>query len=113
MYTIEDKLQADFHQHHWNMYPHLRKKWWSVPNGGYRNKIEAMKMKATGLISGVWDVHFYNKGQLSIIEFKVGTNKLTKEQIEWGEIMAKEGAIRYVAYNLEDAKKYFKIIFAV
>lgn len=104
MELSEDRLQAEFFKWVWNTYPELRRKLWSVPNGGYRNKVEAMKLKATGMISGVWDLHLYYRGEFHIIESKVGRNKLSKEQEEWCRLMEGEGAKSHVYYTLEEGK---------
>lgn len=72
---------------------------------------EAMKMKATGTLEGVWDLHCFYQGQFHIIEMKVGNNQLTIDRVikgkkhfgqkEWGELMAQHGAKKYVCRTLE------------
>jgi penicillin-binding protein-related factor A (putative recombinase) len=49
--------------------------------------------KATGLLAGVWDLHCFYKGQFLAFELKVKGNKLSDEQLKWGELMQKSGAI--------------------
>lgn len=101
----EDKLQAEFFKFVWNTYPQLRYCIWAVPNGGLRNKMEALKMKATGTLKGVWDLHIFYRGHFYIIETKVGSNKLSPEQIKWRDIMVSQGAKAFVYYNMEEGKK--------
>lgn len=98
----EDQLQAQFFQYVWNYYPQLRRCLWAVPNGGYRNKLEAMKLKATGTLAGVWDLHLFYKKQFYIIETKVGKNKLSKAQEEWRDVMVKQGAKQYIYTSLDE-----------
>lgn len=98
----EDQLQAKFFQHVWNHYPQLRRCMWAVPNGGYRNKMEAIKLKATGTIAGVWDLHLFYKGNFYIIETKVGRNKLSKAQEQWRDVMIENGAHAFVYYTFEE-----------
>ena len=100
----EDKLQADFFKWVWNTYPQLRKLIWAVPNGGYRNKQEAIKLKATGTIAGVWDLHFFYKNQFYIIETKVGKNGLSPVQVEWRDLMIEQGAKAFIYYTLEEGQ---------
>ena len=101
----EDKLQAEFFQHVWNNYPQLRRCMWAVPNGGLRNKLEAFKLKATGTIAGVWDLHIFYKGKFYIIETKVGNNKLSDKQILWRDVMISQGAKAFVYYNMQEGMK--------
>lgn len=109
----EDQLQAKCFQWAWNELPATRRLIWAVPNGGLRDKIVAAQMQSTGLLEGVWDMHFYWFNQFHIIEFKVGKNKLTVDRIdkkgkkhfgqkEWGELMAKHGAIRHEIRTFEE-----------
>lgn len=89
----EIQLQAQCFQWAWNNYPETRRCLAAVPNGGSRNKIEAMQLKASGVLAGVHDLFFYWKGQLYWFELKVGENKQTKEQIEFGKAMTAQGAV--------------------
>jgi hypothetical protein len=79
----EDQLQAECFKWFHNNYPHLRKTLWAVPNGGTRNKFEAMKLKATGVVAGVHDLHFLHKNQFYTFELKVGENTMSDEQVEF------------------------------
>ena len=55
----------------------------AVPNGGYRSKATAGRMKSEGLKAGVWDIFIpIQMGQHCgmWIEMKVGKNRLTLGQ---------------------------------
>ena len=55
----------------------------AVPNGGYRSKATAGRMKSEGLKAGVWDIFIpIQMGQHCgmWIEIKVGKNRLTPGQ---------------------------------
>ena len=106
----EDQLQSKIFQHLWNTYPELRRTFWAVPNGGSRNKHEAMKLKATGLIAGVHDIHFYYKKQLYTFELKVGTNKMSPEQIQFKDAVEKQGAI---CYEIRDFDQFMSIFYLI
>lgn len=115
----EEQLQADFFTWAWQNYPEHRKQMWAVTNSGLVNP---MKAKAMGLLSGVWDLHCFNKGQFHIIETKVGTNGLTVDRVvngkkvygqkEWGDLMVSHGAIRHIYRTLEEGQKVFISIFS-
>ncbi len=68
----EDQLQAAAWKLMWNEFPDLRHHIWHVPNGGSRNQAEGVKLKAMGVLEGVWDWHCFYHGKFTIIEFKVG-----------------------------------------
>jgi len=56
----------------------------SIPNGGFRNKIEAMKLKATGLLPGASDLIIIHKGKIYFIELKdeKGTQQPNQKDFE-------------------------------
>ncbi len=122
----EDQLQASLWTYFWNNYPNARHHMWAVPNSAIGNATTAKDaarirtLKATGLLSGVWDLHVYWHGQFHIIECKVGNNGLTVDRIiggrkvfgqkEWGERMASHGATRHIIRSLEEGIKVFESI---
>ncbi len=95
IYTNEDKLQADCFKWMWNTYPETRRCCWHVPNGKKRSKIEAVQLKAMGVLAGVHDIHFYWQSQYYIIELKVLGNQLTDAQESYRDAMLAQGAIFY------------------
>jgi hypothetical protein len=94
---------------------------WAVPNGFKLNPIQAQLAKATGLLSGVWDLHVFYNNQFHIIETKWGSNDLTTDRIvngkktygqkEWGEIMASHGAVRHVYRSQPEGVRVVEGIF--
>lgn len=103
----EIQLQAKCFQWAWNTYPETRRCLAAVPNGGSRNKIEAMQLKASGVLAGVHDLFFFWKGKLYWFELKVGENKQTKEQLEFGKAMEAQGAICIEIRSLEQFQQEF------
>ena len=108
----EDQLQAEMFKWVWNTYPQLRHHIWAVPNGAVLDIRTAQKMKATGLLSGVWDLHMFWRSHFYVFEQKVGKNQLTRDrlsksgariygQLEWGERMRAHGATTYIIRTLE------------
>lgn len=89
----------------WNMnrYPEL--KWLHhVPNGGSRNKQEAVKLKQMGVKAGVSDLCLpYPKGLY--IEMKFGDNRQQETQKEFLSDMAAAGHFVATCYSAEEAVK--------
>ena len=88
-----------------NKYPEL--KWLHhIPNGGSRNKREAVKLKQMGVKAGVSDICLpYGKGIYIglYIEMKYGNNRKTEEQKEFLQDMEKAGHFVATCYSAEDA----------
>ena len=74
---IQQEIFINFHNKHPNLIIH------SVPNGGTRNKIEAIELKRTGLVAGIADfiIHL-PKGQCVMVEVKNECGTQSKEQIK-------------------------------
>ena len=93
----------------WNMnrYPEL--KWLHhVPNGGSRNKQEAVKFKQMGVKAGVSDLCLpYPKGIYCglFIEMKYGNNRQQDTQKEFLADMAAAGHFVATCYSAEEAVK--------
>ena len=90
-----------------NRYPELR--WlFHVPNGGSRNKQEAVKFKQMGVKAGVSDLHLpYPKGIYCglFIEMKYGNNRQQDTQKEFLAAMATAGHFVATCYSAEEAIK--------
>ncbi len=64
----------------------ILKRFFAIPNGGYRHKTTALKLRAEGVKPGVLDVCLpvARKGHTGLwIEFKAGKNTLTDYQADW------------------------------
>ena len=78
-----------------------------IPNGGWRHKATAGRLKAMGAQAGVPDlflpVPHHGKAGLWI-EMKYGHNKPTDKQAEWLDRLRAEGYCCRVCYSAEEAK---------
>ncbi len=77
-------------------------------NGVKLTAAQAGKAKAAGMLKGEWDVRLpVARGPYHglILEMKHGKNKLTPEQIEYGDAMVREGWNRAVCYDWTTAKE--------
>lgn len=110
IYVNEDVLQADCFQHAWNNHKETRRCIWHVPNGKKRNIVDAVILKAMGVIAGVHDLHMYWQSQYYIFELKVGTNTLSDSQEKYRDAMVAQGAIFYEIRDLETFKEILTTI---
>src|ERR1700722_14944934 len=89
-------------------YPDL-KYLFAIPNGGYRDKITAGKVKATGGKKGVPDICFPGKGGLFYglwIELKKDSKApVSKEQFEWIDMLRSQGYAALVCVGWIEAKE--------
>lgn len=51
----EASIQSEFHLWLWNTRPETRYLAFAIPNGGKRDKIEAARLKAQGVVAGIPD----------------------------------------------------------
>jgi|SRR6187399_1009917 len=96
----EDQLQAACHLYLNHNYLHYYGLYFSIPNGGSRNKIEALKFKATGLTPGEPDYMlivpinrrtFVSGAVVAPIEFKIPGTSLTGNQPRIHKVWAENG----------------------
>jgi hypothetical protein len=74
---------------------------YAVPNGGKRGKLEAMRLRAEGVLAGIPDIHI---PALSLfIEMKTPTGKVSPVQKEMHERLRKDGQIVAVCYSTQQA----------
>ena len=93
----------------WNMSKYPELKWLHhCPNGGSRNRAEAVKLKQMGVKAGVSDLCLpYPKGIYCglYIEMKFGNNRQQETQKEFLSDMAKAGHFVATCYSAEEAIK--------
>ncbi|MBQ3513455.1 MAG: VRR-NUC domain-containing protein [Lachnospiraceae bacterium] len=93
----------------WNTQKYPELKWlYHCPNGGSRNRLEAVKLKQMGVKAGVSDLHLpYPKGIYHglYIEMKYGNNKQQDTQKEFLSDMAAAGHYVVTCYSAEEAIK--------
>lgn len=111
----EDQLQAECYNWAHNNFclNHHKPKLsvFSVPNGGTRNKIEAIKLKATGLTAGVSDlIGLFPDGKAVFFELKIEGGKQSESQIKFEKIVMALGFEYYLIYSLEQFKSIWNEI---
>lgn len=110
MIKNEDQLQSALFLRCHNLLPQTRKLLFHVPNGGYRNKIEASKFKSMGLIAGVPDLLLIWGGRLHGIELKFERGVLSPAQKELHSVWRAQGIEVVVFNDLDKAFDYVKNI---
>jgi len=76
----------------------------SCPNGGYRNKFEAVQLQATGLLPGVSDLMVNHKGKWLCVEVKDDTGRQSDAQKRFERIVTHLGTPYYIVRSLEEFK---------
>lgn len=78
----------------------------AIPNGGFRNKATAGRLKAEGVKAGVPDICLpVARGEFHglFIEMKAGRNKPTQSQVAWHYHLSQQGYRVAVCYGFEPA----------
>lgn len=97
----EDQIQAKSYIWFHNSFPDQRGLLFSCPNGGYRNKVEAMKLKSTGCVSGIPDLVYLHKSGTVGIEMKIETGILSENQKRIHAIWEANGIKVYICRSFE------------
>lgn len=103
----EIQIQAACFQWAWNFLPQTRHLFFHVGNGGQRNKIEAMQMKASGLVPGIPDMLFLWNGKLHAFEFKTLAGRLSPDQVKVHQAWLAHRVHVHVVRDIEQ----FKVLF--
>jgi hypothetical protein len=77
----------------------------SIPNGGRRDKKEAMKLKATGLLAGAADLILIYDGNVLFMEVKTDIGRQSDSQIDFEHRVQDNGLKYYIVRSLEQAKE--------
>lgn len=76
----------------------------AIPNGGYRSKVTAARLKVTGVVPGVPDL-FVPELKLWIEMKRQKGGRLTESQKDWINYLEKSGYSVMVCYGFDDAKR--------
>ena len=107
----EDQLQAKCYQWAVNTYKDLRFGCiFHVPNGGTRNKIEAQKLKATGVVAGIPDLIVLHDFKAYGIELKTEIGKVSDKQVNVHQAWRKQGIEVFTARTFEEFETIIKQI---
>lgn len=77
--------------------------WFHTPNGGSRNLLEAVKLKAMGVKPGVPDLFFLFGGVAHFLELKAKRGRLAATQVAAKEMIERAGGRWAVAKSIDEA----------
>ncbi|MBP1638955.1 MAG: nuclease [Bacteroidetes bacterium] len=86
-------------------YSHIGNLLFAVPNGGSRNKIEAVNLKRQGVTPGVSDLILFQKRETYgalCIEMKAGKGTQSDAQKVWQKTVERFGYKYVICYSLEE-----------
>lgn len=104
-----NSLQSQCHLWLWNQHPELR----YLSHANINNlttetpdaRIQMAKLKAIGLVKGVFDYELFYRGVLYCFDFKVGADKLSQDQINYSNQITIHGGKCFEIRKVEDFKK--------
>jgi hypothetical protein len=77
----------------------------SIPNGGSRNVIEAVRLKKEGALAGIPDTCIVTDKKVFFIELKDGKKKPTPNQLEIHDKLRKLGIDVYVCGSFDEFRE--------
>lgn len=83
----------------------------SIPNGGKRNRLEAIRLKKEGALAGVSDIFLpvARQGFHGLyVELKVKGGKTSDNQEWWIAQVSKQGYLATVCFGWTEASKFIK-----
>ncbi|PVH26989.1 VRR-NUC domain-containing protein [Sphingobacterium corticibacter] len=89
----------------WNTYPATRRLFFHIPNGGSRNAVEGMQLKASGVVAGIPDCILIHLGLAYGFEFKTLTGTVSPEQAKVHQVWQQDGTPVYIIRTLEEFQK--------
>lgn len=103
----EDRIQITFKD--WCDKQSFILKHWHVANERATSARQGAYLKRKGVLKGVWDYWLIiDKPEIIAIEFKDDKGSLTKEQIEFGEVLEKAGIPHAVCRSAYEATQFVK-----
>jgi hypothetical protein len=99
----ESKEQILFVQ--WLRRNHAKHLVFAIPNGGQRNKVTAVRLKAEGVTRGVPDLMIPSLALW--VEMKTKGGRVSPHQTEWIDHLRGCGYVVLVCWSFEDAKRAF------
>jgi hypothetical protein len=111
VFKNEEQLQAYCFQWAWNTYPQYRRLFFHVQQNMFGNAYRGSINKAIGVVKGVSDFVVISKGAVLFLEFKVGSNKQSPEQVDF-ENKVKSCGFKYaVVYSFIEFKTIMEDIY--
>ena len=106
----ESQLQAECVRYMRNVLSVVYGTFFSVPNEGKRNPVNASRMIAQGLLAGIPDLVWCRNAQVVFFELKTTKGKLSAKQKLIHENLKTEGFEVYVVKSFEEFKNIVTLI---
>jgi hypothetical protein len=103
--TSESKLQQDCFVWFWNTYPNLHGTMWMVYNNPKNAFIGAI-LVAMGLVKGVSDLQWLNRGKFYGIELKTETGRQSKAQAQWQKAIEAQGGEYIIIRSFDEFRTF-------
>lgn len=103
-FASEDQFSAALHTWVRNTYPATWRLFFHIPNGGSRNKIEAFKFMAMGVLPGATDHILVHDGRFWPIELKMPDGKVSKDQRAVHKAWNGAGVPVFICWDMESAQ---------
>lgn len=111
---LEDDLSREVNVRFTKIFDQEHVVFYAVPNGGKRDLIEAVRLKAQGVKRGVYDWHLhwrntYGVPMTGVIELKIGDGTRQEEQVSFGRRMADIGHRTGVARSIDEVMAWIRL----
>ena len=100
---IEEDIQSSCVQ--WFRLSYPRYVIFACPNGGSRNRLEAINMKRSGVLAGVSDLIIIAERAVLFVEMKTKTGRQSESQKRWQKAAEEQGYRYVVCRSLEEFMK--------
>lgn len=101
----EHRIQCSCVKWFYLQYPKFKDILFAIPNGGFRNTVEATRMKSEGITAGVADLILLKSNRFYgalCIEMKTPTGIQSDTQIRWQQMTELNGNKYVICRSLED-----------
>jgi hypothetical protein len=105
MTTRRQHIEDDFQEQVCRFLDHALPRgceYWAVPNGGFRNRAEAQRLKKQGVKTGVPDLTVLSWGRYIGLELKAPKGRASDAQLYMHRKLREAEARVYVCKNLDD-----------
>lgn len=102
---IEDTIQENCFKWFDLQYSDLYFSLFTIPNGGKRGKMEALRFKRQGVRAGVSDIIFAYQGKTHYIEMKAPKGRQSDKQKAFQKHIERQGFDYYLCFSLEEFMK--------
>lgn len=113
-----DQLQKLCFDFLWNTYPLTRRTFWHTPNEqrrypgetAHHHMVRLSQAKSIGVLKGVVDLVWYWGGALHTFDVKLGTDRLSEDQLKFIAAITDQGGTFHEINSLDQFKEIVELI---